>query len=49
MSRATGGPSGSRARAADPIALTVNFCGAIADGEFGIEAKLQRGGKTTQH
>ncbi len=36
-------------RLADPIALTVNFCGAIADGEFEIETKLQRGGKTTQH
>ena len=36
-------------RSADPIALTVNFCGPIADGEFEIEAKLQRGGKTTQH
>ncbi len=36
-------------RAADPIALTVNFCGPIAEGEFEIEAKLQRGGKTTQH
>ena len=36
-------------RSADPIALTVNFCGPIADGEFEIETKLQRGGKTTQH
>lgn len=36
-------------RLADPIALTVNFCGPIADGEFEIETKLQRGGKTTQH
>jgi hypothetical protein len=36
-------------RAGDPIALTVNFCGAIADGEFEIETKLQRGGKITQH
>ncbi|RBP17762.1 thioesterase superfamily protein [Roseiarcus fermentans] len=36
-------------RLADPIALTVNFCGAIADGEFEIETKLQRGGRTTQH
>jgi acyl-CoA thioesterase len=36
-------------RAGDPIALTVNFCGAIADGEFEIETKLQRGGRTTQH
>jgi acyl-CoA thioesterase len=36
-------------RSAEPIALTVNFCGPIADGEFEIETKLQRGGKTTQH
>ena len=36
-------------RSADPIALTVNFCGPIAEGEFEIETKLQRGGKTTQH
>jgi hypothetical protein len=36
-------------RAADPIALTVNFYAAIADGEFEIETRLQRGGKTTQH
>jgi len=36
-------------RVADPIALTVNFCGPIADGEFEIETRLQRGGKTTQH
>ena len=36
-------------RLADPIALTVNFCGAIADGPFEIATKLQRGGRTTQH
>ena len=36
-------------RLADPIALTVNFCGPIADGEFEIETRLQRGGRTTQH
>ncbi len=36
-------------RLADPIALTVNFCGPIAEGEFEIETRLQRGGKTTQH
>lgn len=36
-------------RLADPIALTVNFCGAIADGAFEIEARLIRGGKNTQH
>lgn len=36
-------------RLADPIALTVNFCGAIADGAYAIETRLERGGKTTQH
>jgi len=36
-------------RRADPIALTVNFCAAIADGGFEIETTLQRDGKTTQH
>jgi hypothetical protein len=36
-------------RLGDPIALTVNFCARIADGPFEIAAKLQRGGKTTQH
>lgn len=34
---------------ADPIALTVNFCSAIAQEPFVIETKLQRGGRTTQH
>lgn len=36
-------------RLADPIALTVNFCGAIADGGFEITPRLIRGGKSTQH
>jgi hypothetical protein len=36
-------------RSADPIALTVNFCGPIADGAYEIAATLQRGGRTTQH
>jgi hypothetical protein len=36
-------------RLSDPIALTVNFCGAIADGRFEVATKLQRGGRTTQH
>lgn len=36
-------------RLADPVALTVNFCGAIADGAFEISARLIRGGKNTQH
>ena len=36
-------------RLADPIALTVNFCGAIADGAFEIATRIVRGGKNTQH
>jgi len=36
-------------RLADPIALTVNYCAAILAEPFVIEAKLQRGGRTTQH
>ncbi|MDE2362692.1 MAG: thioesterase family protein [Hyphomicrobiales bacterium] len=36
-------------RLADPIALTVNFCGAISDGAFEISTRLVRGGKNTQH
>lgn len=36
-------------RLADPVALTVNFCGPVADGEFDIAARLVRGGKSTQH
>lgn len=33
----------------DPIALTVNFCGAIADGDFEVSWVEKRAGKTTQH
>ncbi len=36
-------------RSGDPIALTVNFCGPIADGSYEIQTKLQRGGRRTQH
>ncbi|MCB1382193.1 MAG: thioesterase family protein [Notoacmeibacter sp.] len=36
-------------RAGDPVAETVNFCGAIAEGEFQISCDLKRGGKYTQH
>lgn len=32
-----------------PVALTVNFCGAVAEGEFEIVVSLMRGGKSTQH
>lgn len=36
-------------RAGEPVALTVNFCGAIPAGDFLITTKLQRTGKYTQH
>jgi acyl-CoA thioesterase len=32
-----------------PVALTVNFCGAVAEGDFEITARLVRGGRSTQH
>lgn len=32
-----------------PVALTVNFCGAVAEGEFEIGVTLMRDGKSTQH
>lgn len=32
-----------------PVALTVNFCGAVAEGEFEIVVSLMRDGKSTQH
>lgn len=33
----------------EPISLTVNFCGGIADGDFTITRKLERSGKYLQH
>lgn len=36
-------------RRGDPVALTANFCAAIATGDFEVEARLLRGGKSTQH
>jgi len=32
-----------------PVALTVNFCGAVAEGPFEITVDLVRDGKSTQH
>lgn len=32
-----------------PVALTVNFCGAVVEGEFEIAVTLMRDGKSTQH
>ncbi|MEM8936469.1 MAG: thioesterase family protein [Pseudomonadota bacterium] len=37
------------ARRGDPVALTVNYCGAVEKGPFEIATKLQRGGKYNQH
>jgi len=39
----------SEDQAHHPVALTVNFCKAMADGEFEITANAQRTGKYTQH
>ncbi len=36
-------------RIGDPIALTVNFCAAVADGEFEVVWTETRAGKTVQH
>ena len=36
-------------RSGDPVALTVNFCGAMREGDFDISARMQRTGKYTQH
>jgi acyl-CoA thioesterase len=36
-------------RHGDPVALTVNFCSPIADGEFEISLKEMRTGRSTQH
>ena len=33
----------------EPLALTVNYCAAIAEGEFTIELDFVRSGRTTQH
>lgn len=32
-----------------PVALTVNYCGAVAEGAFEIEVRLVRDGRSTQH
>lgn len=36
-------------RQGTPVALTVNYCAAIADGAFEIECRERRTGKSTQH
>lgn len=40
---------GHPARAGDPIALTVNFAGPVADGAFEVEARPVRTNRSTQH
>lgn len=40
---------GDPRRMGDPVAQTVNYCGAIADGPFQIATRLERAGKYTQH
>lgn len=37
------------ARQGDPVALTVNFAGPVADGEFAVEARPVRTNRSTQH
>ena len=37
------------ARLGDPVALTVNFASAVADGDFEIEARAVRTNRSTQH
>lgn len=32
-----------------PVAQTVNFCGAVAEGPFDVEVRLVRDGRSTQH
>lgn len=36
-------------RHGEPLALTVNFAGAVGDGAFEIEARIMRSTRTTQH
>jgi acyl-CoA thioesterase len=36
-------------RAGTPIALTANFCAAMAKGDYEVRTRLQRAGKITQH
>ncbi|AOS80551.1 MULTISPECIES: acyl-CoA thioesterase [Hydrogenophaga] len=36
-------------RLGEPVALTVNFCAALADGDFEVEAQAVRTNRSTQH
>jgi acyl-CoA thioesterase len=36
-------------RAGDPIALTVNFCAPIAEGEFDLDVRLVKANRSSQH
>jgi acyl-CoA thioesterase len=40
---------GHPGRLGDPLSLTVNFCAAVADGEFSIQARPARTNRSTQH
>ena len=33
----------------DPVSLTINFCAAVADGEFSIQTRPARTNRSTQH
>ena len=37
------------ARQGDPVALTVNYCAAVADGPFAVQARPVRTNRSTQH
>ncbi len=36
-------------RSGDPLALTVNFCAAIAEGDFDLDVRLVKANRSTQH
>src|SRR5258707_11953334 len=36
-------------RTGDPLALTVNFCSPIAQGEFDLDLRLVKANRSTQH
>jgi len=36
-------------RAGDPVALTVNFCAAIAEGDFDLDVRLIKANRSSQH
>ena len=36
-------------RSGDPLALTVNFCALIAEGDFDLDVRLVKASRSTQH